>query len=57
MADIAKITNEEEWVKVAEAYKSLLGDPKTAKSQQVKEMRGKLESYINKHLVKLNEKA
>jgi hypothetical protein len=32
MADIAKITKEEEWIKVAEAYKSLLTDPKTAKT-------------------------
>ena len=57
MADIAKITKEEEWVQVVDAYKVLLADPKSAKSAQVKEMRNKLESYINKHLVKLNNKA
>ena len=57
MADIAKITKEEEWVQVVDAYKVLLADFKSAKSTQVKEMRNKLESFINKHLVKLNNKA
>jgi len=57
MADIAKITKEEEWVQVVDAYKVLLADPKSTKSAQVKEMRNKLESFINKHLVKLNNKA
>jgi hypothetical protein len=57
MADIAKITKEEEWVQVVDAYKVLLADSKSAKSTQVKEMRNKLESFINKHLVKLNNKA
>ena len=57
MADIAKITKVEEWVQVLEAYKALLADPDSAKSLQVKEIRNKLESFINKHLVKLNNKA
>ena len=42
---------------MVEAYKVLLADPESAKSLQVKELRNKLESFINKHLVKLNNKA
>lgn len=58
MADIAKITTEDEWLKVVEAYRLLLSDPKTKdKSHQIKEIRNKLESFINKRLVKLNDKA
>lgn len=55
--DIAKVTSVEEYIKVVEAYKELLMDTKTAKALTLKEMRNKLESFINKHLVKVNKKA
>jgi hypothetical protein len=55
--DIAKVTNVEEYLQVVEAYKELLKDPKTTKSVTLKEMRNKLESFINKHLISVNKKA
>ena len=55
--EIAKITNEDEFGKVAAAYREQLQDTSKALASTLKELRLKLESFINKHLVKLNKAA
>ena len=47
----AKIISQEDFLKVLNFYKQ------TTPSNSKNELRNKLESYINKHLIKLNEKA
>lgn len=55
--EIAKITNEEEFLKVTSAYNDLLKDLSTVKASTLKEKRLKIENFTNKHLVKLNNQA
>ncbi len=55
--EIAKVTTNEEFIKVTETYKGLLQDPATTKSSTLKEIRNKLETFINKQLVKVNKAA
>ena len=55
--DLAKVTNEDEFRKVAHAYRELLKDLSKASASTLKEMRLKLESFTNKHLIKLNKAA
>ena len=53
--EIAKVTTNEEFIKVADHYSHLLKDPKTTKSSELREIRSKLESFINKQIVKVNK--
>lgn len=55
--DIAKVTNIEEFHKVSDAYQELLNDLSKAKASTLKEVRLKLESFINNNLIKLNKAA
>ena len=54
--DIAKVTKVEEFLKVLQAYRDQLSDPK-AMASLLGEMRTKLDSFMNKHLVKVNKQA
>ena len=57
--EIAKVLTNEEFIKVTEAYRSLLQQDAaaTTKSSTLKEIRNKLETFINKQLVKVNKAA
>ena len=56
--EIAKVTTNEEFIKVTETYKTILQDPAAkAKSATLNEIRNKLETFINKQLVKVNKAA
>jgi len=55
--EIAKVTTNEEFIKVTEAYIGLLQDPATTKVSKLNEIRNKLETFINKQLVKVNKAA
>lgn len=54
--DIAKITNDDEFIKVISAYKSMIGDPQAIVSTK-KELKLKVENYIRKQIMSLNKKA
>ena len=54
--DIAKVIKISDFIKVLEYYKDYVNDPKALNSTK-SEMRGKLEAYMNKRLVKLNKSA
>lgn len=54
--DIAKVTNVEELIKVLEAYNTMVVDPKAIVSAK-NELKSKIESFVNKHLVKLNKES
>ena len=53
--EIAKVTTNDEFIKVVAHYHLLLSSPKTTKSSELKEIRLKIESFINKQIVKVNK--
>jgi hypothetical protein len=46
--EIAKVTTNDEFIKVTEVYSHLLQNPKTTKSAELREIRMKLETFTNK---------
>ena len=57
MSDVAKITNLTEFEKVEEHYQTLLQDLTKAPASDLRECRSKIESFIEKHLIKVNKAA
>lgn len=55
--EVAKITNLEEFLKVTAAYRDQLVEKGKALASTLKELRLKLDNFINKHLIKLNKEA
>lgn len=52
--DVAKVIKIQDFIKVLTYYKDHVNDPKCSYST-LSEIRGKLESYINKRLAKLQK--